>query len=220
MCMSTLKCMHKHSVTKQNHHELSLHELVLFTVCKSSLSFQFYRYDWSHSCTYTHIRPFKNTCTQSTQPVIFFEKRVGDAGQSAMEVKMLIVYTKWCLNKQRSKIRIVMKVVIVRWRILDMTVEMNHTTAFKVAVDIFSVIFRGQTILTELYWILNIWILERLDSRVYGRFKGRALSFTVMKESLLHFTSVEERKEGRNKGRNKARKDGTMNERTDEWNNR
>lgn len=151
MCMSTLKCMHKHSVTKQNHHELSLHELVLFTVCKSSLSFQFYRYDWSHSCTYTHIRPFKNTCTQSTQPVIFFEKRVGDAGQSAMEVKMLIVYTKWCRNKQQWNLCCNESLfLIVRWRILDMTVceisdvEMNHTTTAFKAADIFSLIFRGQ----------------------------------------------------------------------------
>ncbi len=79
------------------------------------------------------------------------KERAGDAGQSAVEVNMLIVYTKWCRNKKRSQICAVMKVFIVRWRKLDMTVceisdvEMNHTTtAFKVAFDIFSVVFRGQ----------------------------------------------------------------------------
>jgi len=67
MYMSTLKCMHKQTVTKQK----AIIILFLSTVCISSFHL-LYRNDWSHSRTYTHTHTPKcaNTCTLSTQPAI------------------------------------------------------------------------------------------------------------------------------------------------------
>ncbi len=134
-CMSTLKCTHKHTDNKAKKQSWVFTAWTCSVYClQKLLSSHFSSIDTTGAIhhIHKHMHTEYTTCN-------CLKERAGDAGQSAMEVNMLIVYTKWCRNKKRSEICAVMKVFIVRWRILDMTVceisdvEMNHTTtAFKV----------------------------------------------------------------------------------------
>jgi len=92
MYMSTLKCMHKQTVTKQK----AIIILFLSTVCISSFHL-LYRNDWSHSRTYTHTHTHTEVCKHMHTEYTtcnYLKKRTEDAGQGAVEVKMMIVDTK------------------------------------------------------------------------------------------------------------------------------
>ncbi len=82
-CMSTLKCMHKHTVTKQKAIMSSVYCL------QKLLSSHFSSIDTTGAIhhIHKHMHTEYTTCN-------CLKERAGDAGQSAMEVNMLIVYTK------------------------------------------------------------------------------------------------------------------------------
>lgn len=87
-CMSTLKCTHKHTVTKQKA-IMSFHCMNLFCLLFAKAPSHFSSIDTTGAIhhIHKHMHTEYTTCN-------CLKERAGDAGQSAMEVKMLIVYTK------------------------------------------------------------------------------------------------------------------------------